>query len=237
MDMDQSKEALRESGSDVKDAAATSAGQVKDQATEQVRSVADTAMEQTKQTASSLGHGLEYEANEQSLRIAALLDDLGGELDQMSQSGSGWAASLMGDAAGRTKDLARWMEQTEPRDMLSAVEDFARRRPGAFILGSALAGVVVGRLTRGMIAANGSSPSRPVQPTGYSDSSAFATPVVDVPFDDTNAAFDDTERVFGETRSDPFATTPGTFSAPTSVPGTGLTADPIIRSGFEEAPR
>ncbi len=35
--------------------------------------------------------------------------------------------------------------------MVRSVEDFGRRRPVTFILGSAAAGVLAGRLTRGMI--------------------------------------------------------------------------------------
>ena len=151
---------LQESAADVKEAAATSASQVRDQAAEEVRGVADTAMEQTKQTARGFAQGLEQEANEQSQRVAQLLDGLGGELDQMSQNGSGWASTLVGDAAGRTKDLARWVETTEPRDMLSAVEDFARRRPVVFVAGSALAGLVLGRVTRSMMSKDGSGDVR-----------------------------------------------------------------------------
>ena len=154
---------LQESAADVKEAAATSASQVRDQAAEEVRGVADTAMEQTKQTARGFAQGLEQEANEQSQRVAQLLDGLGGELDQMSQNGSGWASTLVGDAAGRTKDLARWVETTEPRDMLSAVEDFARRRPVVFVAGSALAGLVLGRVTRSMMSKDGSPQSRSSQ--------------------------------------------------------------------------
>ena len=114
------------------------------------------------------GEGLQREANEQSLKIAQVLDGLSGELDEMSQNGSGWASALVGDTADKTRDLARWMERTEPRDMLRGVEDFARRRPVAFVLGSALAGLIVGRLTRSMVASSdGSASPEQGQPMGY----------------------------------------------------------------------
>ncbi|HYO85146.1 MAG TPA: glycosyltransferase family 4 protein, partial [Dermatophilaceae bacterium] len=61
------------------------------------------------------------------------------------------APSLAGEAADRTRTLSRWLENTEASDMLASVEDFGRRRPAMLILGSVLAGLATGRLTRGMI--------------------------------------------------------------------------------------
>ena len=168
MDMKEKGQDIQRSGTEVAETASASASQIRDQASEQIRSVAETAMEETKQTVSGFGQGLEHEVNEQSIRIAQLLDGLSGELDEMSQNGTGWASSLVSDTAGTTRDLARWMERTEPRDMLRGVEDFARRRPVAFVAGSALAGLIVGRLTRSMVASSdGTDSSKQVRVTGY----------------------------------------------------------------------
>ena len=170
MDMKEKGQDIQRSGTEVAETASASASEIRDQASEQIRSVAETAKEETKQTVSGFGQGLEHEANEQSLRIAQVLDGLSGELDEMSQNGTGWASSLVSDTAGKTRDLARWMERTEPRDMLRGVEDFARRRPVAFVAGSALAGVIVGRLTRSMVASSdGSESPEQGRVTGYPD--------------------------------------------------------------------
>ena len=45
---------------------------------------------------------------------------------------------------------ASWLEQREPADLLDEVRNFARRRPGTFLIGAAVAGLAAGRLTRGL---------------------------------------------------------------------------------------
>jgi hypothetical protein len=126
-------------------------GTVLEEAREQARSVADTAMHQTRGALATIGSDLSAEAHSQKLRLAKGLDEFSSELDQVALNGTGRVPSLAGEAADRTRSLSRWLENTEMADMVRAVEDFGRRRPAMFILGSAAAGVVAGRLTRGMI--------------------------------------------------------------------------------------
>ena len=64
---------------------------------------------------------------------------------------SGTVSEVARQAADRADRLAEWLGQREPGDLLDEVRSFARRRPGAFLLGAAIAGVVVGRLTRGAV--------------------------------------------------------------------------------------
>ena len=78
--------------------------------------------------------------------------------------------------------------------MVRSVEDFARRRPVAFVLGSAAAGLVAGRLTRGMIDAGSDDdgarripaypPAASIQPVGAGaigvEDSEFASPPIPV---------------------------------------------------------
>jgi hypothetical protein len=49
------------------------------------------------------------------------------------------------------QDLAGWLEQREPGELLDEVRALARRKPGTFLLGALAAGVVAGRLTRGAV--------------------------------------------------------------------------------------
>ena len=52
------------------------------------------------------------------------------------------------------------MQAREPGYLVDQVRAYARRRPGMFLLGAAVAGVVAGRLTTGVVAAHkDSSPS------------------------------------------------------------------------------
>jgi hypothetical protein len=64
------------------------------------------------------------------------------------------ATELTREASGRIHDWAGWLESREPADLLDEIREFARRRPGVFLLGAALAGVAAGRLTRGAVAAS-----------------------------------------------------------------------------------
>jgi hypothetical protein len=59
-----------------------------------------------------------------------------------------------GDQVGRVADH---LEQRGVDGVVNDVQDFARRRPGAFLLGCATAGFVTGRLLRGGAAGSGSS--------------------------------------------------------------------------------
>jgi hypothetical protein len=47
--------------------------------------------------------------------------------------------------------VAGWLENREPADVLDDVRSFARRRPGTFLMVAAAAGLVAGRLTRGAV--------------------------------------------------------------------------------------
>jgi hypothetical protein len=138
-------------GQSVRDAG----GQVAETATEQAKQV---AAEAGRQARDLLGEARE-QAREQALaqqhKAAEQLRTLAGELNEMAaKSGqSGMAAELAQQASERIGGAASWLEKREPGDLLDEVRDFARRRPGAFLLGAVVAGVVAGRLTRGVAAA------------------------------------------------------------------------------------
>jgi hypothetical protein len=143
--------------------------------------VADTAAEQAKQVAAEAGRqarDLLGEAREQARgqalaqqhKAAEQLRTLAGELNQMAADSGrpGMAAELAQQASERAGGAASWLEKREPGDLLGEVRDFARRRPGAFLVGAVVAGVVAGRLTRGAAAAArpGGQPEPPVYAGG-----------------------------------------------------------------------
>ncbi len=95
------------------------------------------------------------------------------ELHQMADGGDqhGPASDLAKQAADKLGDVADWLTRREPGELVDEFRAMARRRPGLFLLGAAVAGVVAGRLTRGAVDANRESGSR--------DSTRIAaTPVV-----------------------------------------------------------
>ncbi|UZN03945.1 hypothetical protein [Cellulomonas sp. S1-8] len=96
--------------------------------------------------------GLTDQASEQQVRAAAGLRALGDELGRMADDSqdAGLATDLVRQVSMRTGSVATWLEDREPGDVLHEVADFARRRPGVFLAIAAGAGVLAGRLTRGL---------------------------------------------------------------------------------------
>ncbi len=121
---------------------------VREQAADQIRAVADTTKEQTRNVMADIAGEVNHQVHEQKDRLAATLREVGDELERTSATGDGRVAGLAGEASGRTREIASWIEGHEPGDMVRAVEDFARRRPMLFLAGAAAAGLVVGRITR-----------------------------------------------------------------------------------------
>lgn len=115
----------------------------------------DVVAEATGQARDLLGEartGLKGQASDQQAKAAAGLRALGDELGRMADGSEqgGLATDLVRQVAGRTGTVATWLEDREPGVVLNEVADFARRRPGVFLALAAGAGVLAGRLTRGL---------------------------------------------------------------------------------------
>jgi ElaB/YqjD/DUF883 family membrane-anchored ribosome-binding protein len=147
----------RDAGKHVAGVAGEQAGQVASEATQQVKQlVQQTRGELTEQAAT------------QQQRVASGLRSLSQELSAMAQGSerSGMATDLVHQASDRTNAVASWLEQREPGHVLDEVTRFARQRPGTFLALAAGAGLLVGRLGRGLKAATdngdgGTAPQRP----------------------------------------------------------------------------
>jgi hypothetical protein len=74
--------------------------------------------------------------------------------DGTSDGAPGPARDLIQQASGKLEELGSWLQDREPADLLDEVRAYARRKPGTFLLGAALAGIVAGRLTTGVKAAH-----------------------------------------------------------------------------------
>jgi hypothetical protein len=81
-------------------------------------------------------------------RLLSLSDELRSMADNSGQGGV--AADVAQQAAARVGDAGQWLDAREPGQVVHEVQSFARRRPTAFLLLAAGAGLVVGRLTRGL---------------------------------------------------------------------------------------
>ena len=160
------------------------AGNVKDTAVDAGKNVAATAkgeaanvVQETKQQAQSLLSTVTSEVRDQGRnqqqRIATAVHSLSKELGGMASASeeSGPLTDLAQQASRRGGEIAHWLEDREPSDVLAEVKRFARRRPVMFLGLCALAGVVAGRLARGAVAANTSLDS----PDSGSDARALTS--------------------------------------------------------------
>ncbi|TFC36681.1 hypothetical protein [Cryobacterium sp. TMT2-42-4] len=109
----------------------------------------------------------------QQKRVASVIRSLADEFGAMAGTSEtqGVASDLAQQAATRATGIADWLDQRDPGSLLSEVKNYARRKPGTFIAIAAVAGVLAGRLTRGVIeehkdSAEDSTPESTVTP-GY----------------------------------------------------------------------
>lgn len=157
----------RDQAANVGRSASEAGSQVAQTATEQAQVVMAEATQQARDLLGEAGGQAREQAAAQQQKAARQLRTVADELAEMAdKSGqSGLAAEVARQTAGRMHGAASWLEQREPADLVQAVRDFARRRPGTFLVGAAVAGLAVGRLTRGLTAAAQSDPETgPQQP-------------------------------------------------------------------------
>ncbi len=109
--------------------------------------------------------------------LSALADEMRTLTD--GEGGSGPAHDLVRQATDAVEGLAGHLRDREPGDLLEDVRSFARRRPGMFLLGAAVAGVVAGRLTTGVVAAHKDQSSS--APTTRSRPARVHCPAVPLP--------------------------------------------------------
>jgi hypothetical protein len=62
----------------------------------------------------------------------------------------GVATDLARQASSTSHDVASWLDSREPGHLVQELQAFARQRPGTFLLAAAGAGLLAGRLTRGV---------------------------------------------------------------------------------------
>jgi len=86
--------------------------------------------------------------------LSSLAQQLRGMADGTGDGAPGPARDLVQQASGKLEEFGGWLQNHEPAELLDEIRAFARRKPGTFLLGAAVAGVVAGRLTTGIKAAH-----------------------------------------------------------------------------------
>lgn len=164
-------EVARDQGKHVGEVAKSEAQTVAADAKEQARHLMDDARTQ-----------LHEQSRSQLDNLVLMLQGFGDDLERMAR-GEGAAGGLAQDVVTQVSDRARTIssqiKDREPGEILDQVRDFARRKPGTFLLGALAAGVVAGRVTRGAkdahSDASGTDPSS-THPSS-TESSSMAAPL------------------------------------------------------------
>ena len=155
------KDTVTEQGSQVAGTAKSEAQNVAGTAKDQAQQVVGEATQQARDLAGELRTQVQEQTSVQRDRLVSTLQDIGEELRQMADGSdrSGLASELARQAADRVQGLTGYVQNSQGGDLLEDVRNYARRRPGTFLLGAAVAGVLAGRLTRGAKAASSSGSS------------------------------------------------------------------------------
>ncbi len=141
-----------EQGQQVAGEAKAQAGQVAGEAKAQAGHVAREAGDQVKSLAGQARDEVTSQADYQKARAAEGIRGISGQLTSMADGSpqQGMAMDLVNQASQRIDGIASWVENREPADMLEDVRTFARQRPGVFLAAAAGAGLLAGRMTKGL---------------------------------------------------------------------------------------
>jgi hypothetical protein len=181
-------ERAQEAASTAADESRHVAGVAKDEAKNVASTAADQARSLVNEALEQVSGQVGEQATTQRDRLVGTLQSLSDDLRSMADQsdGSGLAAELARQVADRARSLGSHLDGREPGELLDDVRQFARRRPGTFLLGALAAGVVAGRLVRGAkdgvagaAVAEGQAADRPSVPpvaAGAFDAPAGLTP-------------------------------------------------------------
>jgi hypothetical protein len=143
--------------------AAQAGSQVASTATDQAKEVVHETQRQAKDLLDQGRTQVKDQVVSQQQKAGQSLSSLAQELrslaDGTSEGAPGPARDLLQQASSQVENFASMLQNREPAELLDDVRSFARRKPGMFLLGAAVAGVLAGRLTSGVKAAHRTSTS------------------------------------------------------------------------------
>ncbi|MGY4642309.1 hypothetical protein [Cellulomonas sp. URHB0016] len=145
-------DAAKDQARNLKEQTAAAGEHLLDEARSEASAVAQEAQQRVGDLWSQARTEVSGQVGGQQNRLAGGLRSFGDQLHQMADAPAeqSVASDVVREVASRVGTLGRWLEDHEPDEVLDEVRRFARRRPGTFLLAAAAAGVVVGRLTRGL---------------------------------------------------------------------------------------
>lgn len=139
-------------------AAGQAAGDVAGTAKDQARQVAGEVKTQARSVAADVRNRVSDQASTQNEKLASGIRRIADELEQMaSERDDSPARQVVTRVAGSGRQMADYLAERGPEGVLREMQDFARRRPGAFLAAALVGGFVVGRLGKSMLNASSDS--------------------------------------------------------------------------------
>ena len=182
----------RDEGSQVAQHAKEAAGEVGSTVRDQAAQVTQEAKDQTRHVVQDVRQRVATEAEQQARRVSGRLGRIADELSDMAGNApsDSMSAGAIRSAADTSRQAARFLDERGAQGLLDSARDFARRKPGTFLLGAAVAGFLVGRVAKsatggGQSTSQGTPQSqggvvpvaseRPDPAPGYSTSPGYST--------------------------------------------------------------
>jgi hypothetical protein len=153
------KEAVQHEASQTAEHARSVTQDVAGTAKEQARQVTQEATDQARRVVTDARDRLSGEIDSQTGRAAEGLRQWAGELEQMAGSGSDGSPvrTVVRQLSDTGRRAADYLDEHGVGGVVGEVGQFARRRPGAFLVGAAVTGFLAGRLAKATAAAGSSS--------------------------------------------------------------------------------
>jgi hypothetical protein len=170
-------EGAQQRAGDVAGHASEAAHQVVGTAAEQAHNVQAETVRQVRNLTGEATEQLTSQAKEQSRRLTTTLRGIAEELKGMAASGhpGSTATELVHQASERVSGFAGYLDGKEPAEVLDDVRRYARRRPGAFLAGAAVLGLLAGRVGRGVKDADADNHGAPA-PNGFAPAAPAELP-------------------------------------------------------------
>jgi hypothetical protein len=210
----------REAAGQAAEAAGQAASNVAGTAKDQARRVTEEASAQARNVASDVKGRVTEQARTQNDKLVDGIRRMADELDQMkSDRTEGPAAAVVTRVADGGRQVADYLANNGPDGVLREVQEFARRRPGAFLATALVSGFVVGRLGKGVLnAADASSTTgKPQTDTFVSTTPGYAAGTT-------------------QTNADYVAYTPNETYSSTEYAATGTGTPLAVNDPYDDAP-
>jgi hypothetical protein len=212
-------DAAKGSAADVAQQAGSAASQVAGTAKQEAAHVASEVKSQAQDLLGQAKSTVSGQVDTQHQRLAGGVRTFADQLESMAGSAdSGVASDLVNQLATRTSSVASWLESRDAAGVLEDVKGFARQRPVAFLAIAAGAGILAGRLTKGLTAGapeatpSNSLPALPAVPSVQPTIPAVAT------VDDVSDVYVNDVPAVSESPASTY-TLPGTTATDSPIPG------------------